>query len=99
MSHVKLNALAFGLACGVLWGISIFLMGLSSYFFSYGELFVSSMGTLYIGYEGTLLGSFIGGLIGFVDAFIGGVVLAWLYNVFLGCSCCHKNCESNPEQE
>jgi hypothetical protein len=83
MNHLKLKPLALGLACGILWGLSILAMGLLAYFFSYGEVFVSTLGTLYVGYESTIIGSILGGIIGFVDAFITGVVLAWLYNLFV----------------
>ena len=37
--------------------------------------------TLYIGYKPTVLGSVLGGIWGFFDAGIGGVVVAWLYNM------------------
>ncbi|KTD20653.1 bacteriophage holin [Legionella londiniensis] len=84
MKSCRISPLAFGLALGIFWGISILLMGLFAYFFAYGEVFVSSMGTLYIGYDASILGSIIGGIIGFVDAFICGLILAWLYNLFAG---------------
>jgi len=38
--------------------------------------------SLYIGYAATLLGSIIGAIWAFVDGFIGGVIVAWLYNAF-----------------
>jgi hypothetical protein len=88
MNQYRLSPLALGLALGVMWGISILIMGLIAYHFTYGTAFVSTMGALYVGYEASIMGSFIGGLIGFVDAFIGGVIIAWLYNIFA--SCCHK---------
>ena len=91
MIKCKLSPLALGLAFGILWGISIFLMGLLAHFFSYGEVFVTSIGTLYIGYDTTIIGSIIGGIIGFVDGFIGAAILAWLYNFFAGC--CKKEDE------
>lgn len=88
MVSARLSPLALGLAFGVTWGVSIFLMGLLATYLMYGATFVSALGALYIGYEASLLGSMIGGIIGFVDAFIIGTIIAWLYNVFAGC--CHK---------
>jgi len=41
------------------------------------------MASVYLGYTPTVLGSIIGGIWGFVDAGIGGLLLAWLYNKFL----------------
>lgn len=84
-NHSRLSPLALGLSLGVTWGVSLFIMGLLALYASYGEGFVVSIGTLYWGYTPTLMGSVIGGLIGFVDAFIGGVIVAWLYNGFSGC--------------
>ena len=64
-------------------------MGLLAHYAAYGEGFVVAIGTLYLGYAPSIAGSVIGALIGFVDAFIGGVIVAWLYNVFGGCRKCH----------
>ncbi|WP_133129615.1 bacteriophage holin [Legionella yabuuchiae] len=83
MNRLKLSPLALGLSLGIFWGISVLLLGLLSYFFTFGEVFVNSIGTLYIGYESTILGSIIGGIIGFIDAFICGLIIAWLYNLFV----------------
>ena len=85
----RISPLALGLALGVTWGVSVMLMGIVAFYFMYGTAFVTAMGAIYVGYEASILGSIIGGFIGFVDAFIGGVVIAWLYNVFSGC--CKKD--------
>ena len=76
----KLDVKAFGLTLGIVWGAGVFLMGLVAMFFDWGNLFIVLISSLYIGYKATLLGSIIGGIWGFVDAGIGGVVVAWLYN-------------------
>jgi len=91
---MRLKPVALGLALGVFWGVWMLLMGLLAYHFSYGRPFVEAMGTLYLGYEPSVMGSFIGGLIGFVDAFIAGLIVAWLYNGFVSC-CCHAD-ECSP---
>ena len=75
----KLNIKAAGLALGILWGASIFLLGIFS-MFDYGRILVDLIAEYYIGYGASFLGSIIGGVWGFIDAFVGGVVLAWLYN-------------------
>jgi hypothetical protein len=89
MTNCRLSPIALGLALGVLWGMSIFLMGLIAYYSTYGQPFVAAVSSLYVGYQPSILGSIIGGVIGLVDAFIGGVILAWLYNLFAHC-CCKK---------
>jgi hypothetical protein len=88
MEKLKLHPWALGMSIGLLWGLSILLMGLMAHYLEYGVEFVSSVGTLYIGYEKTILGSFIGGGFGFLDGFIMGVLIAWLYNCFSGCKSC-----------
>ena len=89
MTKCKICPVSFGLSLGVVWGISLLIMGLVAHHFMYGKPFVAAMAQLYIGYNPSIIGSVIGGLIGFVDAFIGGFIIAWLYNVFSGC--CKKD--------
>ncbi|MBN1353138.1 MAG: bacteriophage holin [Candidatus Omnitrophica bacterium] len=76
----KLNVKAFGLACGIVWGAAMLLLGLFNMFNNWGSGIEKAMATLYIGYKPTILGSTIGGLWGFADAGIGGTLVAWLYN-------------------
>ncbi|GGI80238.1 bacteriophage holin [Legionella impletisoli] len=83
MNRLKMSPLALGLSLGIFWGVSILLFGLMAYFFTFGEVFVNAIGAIYIGYEPTIIGSFIGGIIGFIDAFICGLIIAWLYNLFV----------------
>jgi len=78
----KLNVKAFALACGIIWSAAMLIMGLINIVSSYGSGWVALMSTLYLGYKPTLLGSIVGAIWGFVDAGIGGAVLAWLYNKF-----------------
>ena len=91
MNKCKMNAVALGMALGIIWGVSLLLMGLVAYYATYGSEFVAAVGTVYLGYQPSILGAFVGGLIGFVDAFIAGALIAWLYNLFGGCKgCCNK---------
>ena len=84
MAKARISPLALGMATGVTWGVSVFLMGLIAYYFMYGMAFVSAMGAVYIGYEASIIGSLMGGIIAFVDAFVVGAIIGWLYNVFSG---------------
>jgi hypothetical protein len=85
MTTNKLNPMALGLSLGIMWGVSMLIMGLVAYYFMFGTPFVTAMGGIYVGYEPSITGSIIGGVIGFIDAFIGGLMIAWLYNCFSGC--------------
>ncbi len=90
-----LHAVSFGLACGVLWGIILFIMAIfAGTFGNYGVGFVMAMSTLYVGYHATFIGALIGAVWGFLDGFIGGMVFIWLYNVF-----CRKFCRCEPESK
>ena len=76
----KLDAKALGLTLGIVWGMAMLLLGLIAMFSNRGTAWIELMSSLYIGYKATLLGSIIGGAWGFVDACIGGIIVAWLYN-------------------
>ncbi len=78
----ELNPKAFALAAGILWGVACFVIGLMAAY-GYGTAFETLFSSVYIGYSSTLGGSVIGAIWGFVDAFIGGYILAWLYNKFI----------------
>lgn len=100
MKGCKLSAVGLGMACGLLWGLSILAMGLIDYAYAYGHAFVTTVGSLYLVYEPTIRGSFLGGIIAFFNAFITGFLIAWLYNLFncCGCFCCNKNAVCVPEE-
>ena len=82
MDRFEISPMAFGLALGVFWGVSVLLLGIIAYIFSYGEGIVAIIGNMYIEYEVSILGSIFRGLIGFLDGFVTGLILAWLYNFF-----------------
>lgn len=81
--YARLHIWSFGFALGILWGLSMLLTGWVAMTMGWGEDFVFALRAMYIGYDVTFWGSVIGGIWGFVDMFIGGVILAWLYNLFL----------------
>jgi hypothetical protein len=89
MATSKLSPLSLGLSLGILWGVSVLLLGLIATYYPYGKPFVAALATLYPGYAATISGSFIGGAIGLVDGFISGLILALLYNLFA--CCCRKH--------
>ena len=77
---MKLNVKAFGLAGGILWSASMFVLtwlGISGY----GSLNAAAIAkAYYVGYTVSPIGSIIGALYGFFDAGIGCVLFAMLYN-------------------
>lgn len=76
---MKLDTNAFALACGLLWALGALVLGLLA-MNGYAQEIVALIGTGYLGYDATVLGAVIGAVWGFFDAFIGGWLLAALYN-------------------
>lgn len=78
---MKIRPLALGIALGAVWGVSLFLTTLVSYFTGYGEVFLNVMaGSIYPGYSITPKGSLIGLFFGFLDGVIGGGAVGLIYN-------------------
>lgn len=80
----QFHVLAFGLAFGITWALGMFVLGLTAWLFGFGVNLVDVIGELYLGFAPTFLGSIIGAVWGFVDLFIAGVIIAGLYNLFVG---------------
>lgn len=74
-----------GLAGGLIWGISLFIITWVSIYTGYAALFLGIVADIYPGYNISPIGSFIGLGYGFVDAFIFFWLLAGLHNLFGGC--------------
>jgi hypothetical protein len=72
--------LALGVAIGVLWAIYVFVVGITA-MFDWGNALVEALASLYIGYSASIIGAIIGAIWAFVDGFIAGVVIAWIYNL------------------
>lgn len=72
----------FGLAGGVFWGISLFILTIISYYTGYANHWLSNFMGIYPGYSISLLGSLLGLVYGFIDGFLAFFVIAWLYNKF-----------------
>ena len=82
---MKFNIKALALACAILWGLVMLVMGLTNLVWSgYGQQFLQTMASVYLGYHATrsVAEVIVGTLYGFVDGLIAGAVFAWLYNQF-----------------
>ena len=75
----KIQPLALGIAIGVLWALYVFFIGIAA-MFGWGNALVDVLASLYIGYEASVIGAIIGAIWAFIDGFIAGVVIAWIYN-------------------
>lgn len=77
---MNLDAKRFGLAAGILWGISLFGMTLASLVNGYGRDFLVALTSVYPGYTISCVGSAVGLVYGFLDGFVSTFVLVWIYN-------------------
>lgn len=76
----KLNATALGLALGIIWAVFLFLMVLLAMYANWGNAWVDLISSLYLGVNVSWTGALLALPWAFVDAFIGGFLVAWLYN-------------------
>ena len=83
MDNGKINVMGLALAFGISCGFYAIFIGVTAWIFNWGNPIVAMLSSLYIGYKASLIGSIIGGLWAFVDGFIGGAIIAWLYNKFV----------------
>lgn len=80
---MKLNIKAFGLACGIVWGLGMFFLTWWLLYFegnAAGSIFLSR---LYRGYTVTPVGSLIGLAWGAIDGWLGGIIFGWVYNTLI----------------
>ncbi len=83
---MKFNIKALALACAILWGLVMLVMGLTNLVWGgYGQQFLQTMSSVYPGYHATrsIAEVVVGTLYGIVDGLFGGAVFAWLYNQFV----------------
>ena len=78
-----LGVISFGLALALTSAAFTFLLGLMATFFGWGRVIVQVLASLYIGYSPTFVGTIAGAVWAFVDGFVAGIMIAWLYNRFL----------------
>jgi hypothetical protein len=76
----KCQPLALGIAIGVLWAFYVFCAGIFA-MFGWGAALVAALGSFYIGYGASIVGAVIGAIWAFVDGFVAGLVIAWIYNM------------------
>ncbi len=75
-----LNPTKLGLAAGILWGLSMFMMTVAAMQTGYAGEWLQLMDSIYPGYEISWTGSVLGLVYGFVDGFVGLFLFGWLYN-------------------
>jgi hypothetical protein len=82
---MKFNTKALALASSVLGGFVMLAVGVTNLIAGhYGQQFLQAMSSIYPGYHDTrsIADVIVGTVYGLCDGFIGGAVIAWLYNHF-----------------
>ncbi len=80
---MKLDAKAFGLACGIVMGLLGFVATLFSLWRGAGYT-ITSLAAIYFGYSWSFIGALLALVWGLIYGFIGGWVLATVYNAVIG---------------
>ena len=76
----KCQPIALGVAIGILWAAYVGFLAIIA-MFDWGTALVASLASLYLGYGASIVGAIIGAVWAFIDGFIAGVVIAWVYNI------------------
>jgi fermentation-respiration switch protein FrsA (DUF1100 family) len=80
---MKLNVKAFALACGIVWGLGVFMLAWWIMLFEGATGEPTLIGQVYRGFNISPLGSVIGLAWALVDGTIAGAIVAWLYNLLV----------------
>ena len=80
--YQKISHISLALAIGIVWGGFALVAGWFS-ILGWGIPFVKTRGGMYVGHSSSFWGGVIGGIWAFIDGFIGGFVIAVLYNFFI----------------
>ncbi|HLB57693.1 MAG TPA: bacteriophage holin [Gammaproteobacteria bacterium] len=94
----RFSPVALGISLGILSGVVMMLCAWAAMQWNYAMPMVSQWSAVFPGFEATLKGGFFGLAWGFLEGFIFGVVVSWLYNLCLCCcasSCCCKASDSS----
>ncbi len=83
---MKLSAVKFGFALGLIWALSVLLTGWAGAIWGYAMPWIRLLASVYLGYAATFWGAIVGAIWAFVDLFIFGLLVGWVYN----CSCAKK---------
>lgn len=93
----RLSICGLGIALGVSWAIGMLVMGIF-WKLGYGGAMMSSFSSMYVGLAATPIGILIGMIWAFIDGFIGGVIIAWIYNKVIKLHHCKVCCTHKEEK-
>ncbi len=79
---MKLDVKAMAITLGLIWGVTLFGMTWWVIAFEGATFEPTPLGRIYRGYSISPMGSVIGLIWALPDGFIGGALIAWIYNFF-----------------
>jgi len=77
---MKIDALKFGLAGGIIAALFVVLLAIGSALGGWGTGLLESLSSMYIGYKAGFLGSAIAAVWSFVEGFVTFYLIAWVYD-------------------
>ncbi len=80
---MKLSKRALGFSLGLFWGFAVLITTWWLLILGSNGSTITKLHKFYPGYTFSWFGGIVGLLWGFVDGFICGVIIAWLYNLFV----------------
>ena len=88
------SACRIALAIAIVWAPAVLILGVATgYTATYGHKLVEVVGSVYYGYGPGWGPALVGMAWGFADAFIGVLIIAWIYNLLgrRGKGCCSND--------
>ncbi len=82
---MRLHPPSLALTAALLWGAAILAVGVLDITSGYGHSFLRGVASIYPGFvaNGSLMDLAWGTICALIDGLIGGLLFAWLYNLFL----------------
>ena len=93
---MKLAVLPLAIACAILWGSAVFLVGIANIACpTYGACFLQLIASIYPGYHASqgLVSVVLVTLYALLDGAVGGLVLGLLYNLLVSKCGCNQTSE------
>jgi hypothetical protein len=83
-NYAKLHPVSFGISWGLVWGLSVFSLAFIPGLFNYGSGMATALESIYPGFNTDIVGALIGFVLAFIDAGVGALIIAFIYNTVEG---------------
>ena len=83
-NYAKIHPVSFGISWGLVWGLSVFALAFIPELLNYGSGIATALESIYPGFNTDFVGALIGFVLAFIDAGVGALVVAFIYNTIEG---------------